>query len=916
MTGRLDLTIGQRLSMGFGLLLLLWAALLGAVLHWHGQSEDAESRYINDIAPRLDATNDVERALLLVAVEMRRHLLAPDAERLNAFYQAVANVRTGLVRLEQLGAETSEPAENPMFRYYIGRYIAEAEALVRGDFDEAARTEAELALLPLRASAVRALNGSADRLSAQGAEALTTIADLRSSVRGSLWGAALLSTILLVGLSVFTIQWVRRPIQQLIAIAGALVRGDFAPALKWSPAPADEGRPRPEPRSEMRQLAFAFGQAASALKRREERLVAEGDLARAAASSLDPATLGARALETVVRYSGSEVGVVYRAEPHTGRLAPLATHALAGSARPLESGEGIPGQAAQSLEPILLQDVPADAALQVELGYDRATTRSLAALPIAFQGELHGVLVLGSLRKALQEDVLPFLDRAALQLGVGLHNAQSHEAIRDLALTLQVKNDEIQAQNEEIHAQSEELQAQSEEIQAQNEELQAQSEELQAQSEELQAQSEELQSQNEELLEREHELRSRSNELALADERKNEFLALLAHELRNPMAAISTSLTLVQRSAPGSHHANRALAVIERQTRHLARLVDDLLDVTRVSNGKIQVRRERLDIVDVLRHCVEDQRPEIDAQEAHVALVLPTGPVWVEGDHTRLCQIVGNLLSNAVKFSGRNGHIELRLEEEPATGSALVTVTDDGVGMEPELLPELFHPFSQGSTTLDRSGGGLGLGLALVKGLVEIHGGTVEAHSDGPEQGAEFRVRLPLLPASEPDLRPHEPQRQTSPPRHILLVEDNLDAASSLRDVLELEGHRVELATTGPEGLEKVRASRPEVVLCDVGLPGMDGYAVARTIRSDPELRGILLVALTGYAGPEERELSARAGFDAHLAKPADLEHLTALLALSPGSPLPPTPKRHQGVVTSGRYRGLGPDHEPESQPN
>jgi signal transduction histidine kinase len=273
-------------------------------------------------------------------------------------------------------------------------------------------------------------------------------------------------------------------------------------------------------------------------------------------------------------------------------------------------------------------------------------------------------------------------------------------------------------------------------LQAQNEELQAQNEEIQAQSEELQAQSEEIQSRN-------ALLKQQADELNEADRRKNRFLGVLAHELRNPMAPISNSIALLKKSAPGSETALRAQAMIERQSRHLIRLIDDLLDITRISQGKIRLQREELDLVSVVHECIEDQQAALAAGDRIFTLVSPETPVKVSGDRTRLAQIVGNLLGNAVKFTDRGGRIAVTVTVDQDARSMCLRVRDDGVGIERDLQPLLFEPFTQGTSSLDRTHGGLGLGLSLVRALVELHLGTASVHSDGPGHGAEFLITLP-----------------------------------------------------------------------------------------------------------------------------------------------------------------------------
>jgi two-component system CheB/CheR fusion protein len=317
--------------------------------------------------------------------------------------------------------------------------------------------------------------------------------------------------------------------------------------------------------------------------------------------------------------------------------------------------------------------------------------------------------------------------------------------------------------------------------------------------------------------------------------------------------------------------------VIARQVEHLTRLVDDLLDVTRISRGKVQLQREPLELGELVRRTVEDHRSLFAVSGLALSSSSPARELWVDGDRTRLSQVLGNLLHNAAKFTPRGGAVEVRLELAP-DGRAALRVRDDGAGIEPAVLPRVFEPFIQADTTLDRSRGGLGLGLALVKGLVEQHGGEAQAASEGPGKGAEFTILLSLLSG---EVGPQASEGVAVPgrrSRRVLVVEDNVDAASSLRDALALMGHTVEVAFDGSEGLRKARAFRPQVVLCDIGLPGMDGFQVARALRAEPELAAAALVALTGYASPEDVARAKAAGFDLHIAKPPGLAELGGAL--------------------------------------
>jgi len=363
-----------------------------------------------------------------------------------------------------------------------------------------------------------------------------------------------------------------------------------------------------------------------------------------------------------------------------------------------------------------------------------------------------------------------------------------------------------------------------------------------------------------------------------SDRRKSEFLAMLSHELRNPLAPIRNSLYILERAAPGGEQASRAKAVIDRQVMHLTRLVDDLLDVTRISRGVIQLQRERVELNILVARAAEDHRSVFDKAGVDLDVEVLEQQLYVYGDPVRLNQVVGNLLSNAAKFTPRGGSARISvLLEGPR--SAAVVVRDTGAGMEPEMLAHLFEPFVQADKSLDRSKGGLGLGLVLVKGVAQLHGGKVSVSSEGTGRGAAFTVHLPLLSAVAPrlaDAGDREPQAHV---QRVLIIEDNVDSAASLKDALELSDHVVAVAHTGREGLEKAREFRPDVILCDIGLPEMDGYEVARRLRSDSELRAVPLVALSGYAQPEDVQRARDAGFKDHLAKPPSIEVLEEKLA-------------------------------------
>ncbi|HTN86226.1 MAG TPA: ATP-binding protein [Sorangium sp.] len=337
---------------------------------------------------------------------------------------------------------------------------------------------------------------------------------------------------------------------------------------------------------------------------------------------------------------------------------------------------------------------------------------------------------------------------------------------------------------------------------------------------------------------------------------------------------------------------------MSRQIGHMARLVDDLLDISRISRGKIALSVERLDLVELARATALDYRSLLEARGVRFELALPAAPVWLRADATRLAQAIGNLLQNANKFTDDGGSVRLSVVLDRERGAVSVEVADTGVGMDPALLERIFEPFTQADQSLARSRGGLGLGLALVKGVVELHGGGVRAASAGVGRGAAFTITLPLGSAAPRSVAAAAPRSAAaagaSSARRILIIEDNLDAADSLRMLLERRGHAVSVAHSGDDGVAAARAARPDVILCDIGLPGeMNGYGVARALRGESALEGTLMVALTGYGQEEDRKLAHAAGFDAHLTKPvaqSTLERLLAELA-----PLPEAARAARG---------------------
>ena len=367
-----------------------------------------------------------------------------------------------------------------------------------------------------------------------------------------------------------------------------------------------------------------------------------------------------------------------------------------------------------------------------------------------------------------------------------------------------------------------------------------------------------------------------------ADKRKDEFLATLAHELRNPLAAIRTGLQVLVRSRADGDRTERMLAMIDRQSRLLVKLIDDLMDVSRISTGKVVLDRERLDLRIVLETGLEGGRTVEGGPGHDLAMNLPEAPVWISGDSARLIQVFGNLINNAIKYTPDGGRISISLAQEGA--SAVVRIVDEGVGIPSEMLHEVFEMFAQVDRNLDRSSGGLGIGLSLVRRLVELHGGTVGAESGGVGQGSSFTVRLPALAAEGPDSG-HASGAASRVPRRplkVLVVDDNPDVADSLAALLEDGGHEIRIAYDGPAGLRTAAELAPDVVFCDVGMPGMNGREVASTLRSDPACRSALLVAVTGWGTQEDKRLCEEAGFDFHCTKPVSVEQLETILARVP----------------------------------
>lgn len=381
----------------------------------------------------------------------------------------------------------------------------------------------------------------------------------------------------------------------------------------------------------------------------------------------------------------------------------------------------------------------------------------------------------------------------------------------------------------------------------------------------------------------ETELRKHAEALDDLNRRKDEFLAMLAHELRNPLASIVTSAEILCLHHINDPEIKQAQSIIDRQGKHLARLVDDLLDVARVTQGKIELRKGPIELNKLVDQVADTLRPFIEERQQKFAISLWQTEIWVEADSTRLSQVLSNLIHNSAKFTGNGGHIDLRVCAE--RDEAIVQIRDTGSGIDSELLPRVFDIFIQGGPTYEGGISGLGVGLTLVKSLVEMHGGTVSAKSEGPGTGSEFVVRLPVLKIGKMEVDKSVPRSEENlqhPSKHILVVDDNIDAAESIAMLLRLLGHTVHVAYSGKEALNAAVSEKPQIVLLDIGLPDMTGYEVARKLKAHSLLKNIQLIALSGYGQEQDRHKSQEAGFNNHLTKPADLTMLQNII--NPGN--------------------------------
>ncbi len=458
---------------------------------------------------------------------------------------------------------------------------------------------------------------------------------------------------------------------------------------------------------------------------------------------------------------------------------------------------------------------------------------------------------------------------------------------------------QLYLQRAELYRLNSELARTNAELAKAHEELKAQNtRELQQLNQTLETANSRLVQANTQLTQEVAERKRAETALCESARRKDEYIAILAHELRNPLSAMHNAVQVMQLEGATEQQLNWAQELLQRQVKHLTCLMDDLLDVSRISNGRIYLRKESVDLLKVVTHAADTVSPLLQKHNHQLQVSLPESSVYVEGDMIRLTQVLGNLLTNAIKYMDNGGTIWLTLEVEPENADvAIIRVRDEGVGIPPELLHTVFDLFVQAPTALNRAQGGLGIGLALVQALIGLHGGTAEVTSDGPGKGAEFSVRLPVL-ASEhpkiPDLASNLPPTPSS--MRILIIDDNVDSARGLLMCLESEGYTVETKHGGKTGFAMATEMAPDTVLLDIGLPDIDGYEVARKLRADKRTQNVTIIAMTGYGGEAEKNKAREAGFDHYLVKPVDLTRLFQLLntdtketaRLLPSTPISP----------------------------
>jgi signal transduction histidine kinase len=380
---------------------------------------------------------------------------------------------------------------------------------------------------------------------------------------------------------------------------------------------------------------------------------------------------------------------------------------------------------------------------------------------------------------------------------------------------------------------------------------------------------------NKRLIESEKKAYELVEQLKKEDQNKNEFLSILSHELRNPLATIIAGISLLDVTSDKQPEI-QTRDIIKRQSVQLSKLVDDLLDITRITQNKIRLKKERMDLYRLSALAAEDMRLQFENKGVLLESDIPSGRFYIEADPTRISQIIGNLLHNALKFTESGGKVKISVRRDKE--EAVIIIKDNGIGLNSEMIGHIFQPFTQADESLERSAGGLGLGLAIAKGICELHGGSINTKSEGLGKGSTFEIRLPANCRDNKQTEPGTETKKTKRFLRMLLIEDNKDFAELLCSMFRQIGHEANVACDGPEGLQKAKMITPDIIFCDIGLPNMNGYQVAEMIRGDERTKGVYLVALTGYATQQDIELALRSGFDNHIAKPVNIESLQKVL--------------------------------------
>ena len=724
-----DLSVGARLAIGFGFVLLLFLAAVATYLSGEAYQNQAVRKLTEQVMPHADAANDIEKAYLRQSAALRSYVYSGEERYLSAYRLAGLTAQEATSRLNQLPKTPEGSAIFAQIPPLAAQYSQAADRAIalrqQGDAAEAQRVverEAIPSLEQLTAKTEEYISLQQQRRNeAQAGMQAVSTETTRNSL--SLMLAALLGG---VGAAFFTTRSISSPVSALVQATQALAAGNYTAAIARAAAVRGEDSARPF-RDEARELAAAFGEMTEDLQQREQRLAARARLTASLATSIDAQELSRAALQVMTEYADLHFGAVYVHDAETGTLVRVGAYALGGEGNVVPVGEGILGQAAASRRSVLVQDIPADTPFRVRFGFDQVPPRAVLAEPLlGSERRLVGALLVGSLH-SLSSDAIEFLRISAQQLGLSLQNALAHQRVQALAAELQDKNELLEAQNEELQAQAEEIQAQNEELRAQNEEIQAQNDELQRQGEQLAMQNEKLSAANQALQE--------------AERRREEYIHIISHDLRNPLTAILGSAQLIQRAPNPSPHVTRGVETIIHSARRMNAMLADLVESARLESGQLSLRRERLDLRRFLLEFRERLAASPDAQGERIRVCLPEGSLAASVDATALDRILMNLLSNALKYSEPDTEVTLALQGRE--GEAVIAVSDRGRGISAAELPKLFQRYYRTQEAREHRDG-LGLGLYITRGLVQAHGGRIWVESE-VGKGSTFYFSLPLV---------------------------------------------------------------------------------------------------------------------------------------------------------------------------